>query len=186
MDDINVLFPLRSHIPDFSVLTGSVLTVPPTNYLIGCLEGKDVSLSPVFLDYHPSSAWNLIMKLEIHKMKFWRIGVNEKSTLPPLRRSPFKCVGNDWFMKNLCNYLCASIIKVLTVLSCLIFIKCSSYTRNFPLHWNSLTVYSTKYRTEYILLLSSDLISKSLLNYMYANALASVDYYHYCYPATCL
>lgn len=74
------------------------------------------------------------------------------------------------YLENLCHYLCASVIKVLTVLACLICIKCSQYTGSFPLCQNGNAFYYTKYRTEYILLSSSELISKILLNYMHANA----------------
>lgn len=94
---ISMWYFLLSHPPDFDVLTWSVLTVFPANYLIGVLAGVggDVSQSPVYLYYHPNSVWYLIMKFQMYKMKFWIIDFNEKNTLLSLSRSPFKRVGND-------------------------------------------------------------------------------------------
>lgn len=40
MSTIDAVFPLLSRLPDLDVLTYSILTVPPANYLIGVSFGK--------------------------------------------------------------------------------------------------------------------------------------------------
>lgn len=69
MNDINMVFPLLSHIPDFSLLTRSVLKVPPPNYLIGMFGGEGCvrescvfGLSSKFGDYEASDTQNEILE----------------------------------------------------------------------------------------------------------------------------
>lgn len=85
--------------------------------------------------------------------------------------------------KNLHHYLYASVVKDLITLAWLVFTECSYYTRSFFTILKYFYCPQTKYRRiEYVLLLSSDLISSILVNYIYANTLASVCYYHHCHP----
>lgn len=103
---INVVFPLLSHPPNLYMLTCSILSVIPANSLIGMFLGKKMCLILLCICTVLQIVWNLIMKLQIYKMKFWSTHFSEQN-LFAISEKIYIYVGNDDFLgKSMSLFVC--------------------------------------------------------------------------------